>query len=488
MKLNMSTTRSTAPSILVVDGDDFGAGLLAADLREIGCRVEVCGRGQRLERLLERESWDAILADQDTVDLPTFAGVLAGAQPPVLVMMSGFGSIDDAVEAVRAGAADFLAKPVSGEQLRVSLGRALEQRDLRAENRRLREDLGQRYELGRLHSRCPRMREIFDTVRAVADTRATILIEGESGTGKTLLARGIHRHSSRAQAPFIEVNCGALPDNLLESELFGHERGAFTGAVKARAGKFEVADGGTLFLDEIACASLDLQVKLLRVLQDREFERLGSTQTQRVDVRIIAATNQPLLEEVRGGRFREDLFYRLNVLGLEVPPLRERPGDVVLLAERFLAELSRSYGREIAAFAPEAMAALTAHPWPGNVRELENSIERAVLLTRGDTVLLGSLPEALRVEGTLPSTGAGPGPLLAGRTLVLAGRSLREALEFAERELLLQALRENGGSRKATATQLGINRTTLFNKMTKFGLMGQAFEGLSPAEPDSSQR
>ena len=219
--LDMSTSNSTAPRVLLVDGDQFGAEVLAADLRQVGCVVEICGSDQGLPELLEAGPWDAILADQDTAGLESFHETLRQDDPPVLVMMAGFGSIDDAVGAVRAGAADFLSKPVSGEQLRVAMGRALEQRALRVENRQLRQDLGQRYELGQLHSRCRRMREVFDTVRQVADTRATILIEGESGTGKTLLARGIHRHSSRASAPFVEVNCGALPDTLLETELFG---------------------------------------------------------------------------------------------------------------------------------------------------------------------------------------------------------------------------------------------------------------------------
>ncbi len=469
MILDMSTSNSTVPRVLLIDGDQHGAEVLAADLRHAGCAVEICGSDEGLQGLLEAGAWDAILADQDTATLDSLQEALRQDDPPVLVMMAGFGSIDDAVGAVRAGAADFLSKPVSGEQLRVSMGRALEQRALRVENRQLRQDLGQRYELGQLHSRCRRMREVFDTVRQVADTRATILIEGESGTGKTLLARGIHRHSSRAAAPFVEVNCGALPDNLLETELFGHEKGAFTGADRDRPGKFEAADGGTLFLDEISSASLDLQVKLLRALQDREFERVGSTQTRRVDVRVIAASNRPLLEEVEAGRFREDLFYRLNVLGLAVPPLRERPGDVALLAERFLESLAESYCRPITGFDPAALAALTAHSWPGNVRELENSIERAVLLTQEGPVQPTALPEALRSPA--------PRPLPVPSAPALDGLSLRDALRAVERELIREALLENDGSRNATAAQLGINRTTLFNKMTKFGLMDLACEG-----------
>jgi DNA-binding NtrC family response regulator len=473
IKVNMSTILTQAPRLLLVDSDQFGTDLLRADLEAMGCEVEVCEGGKRLERLLAHSNWDAILADQDTASLNMFARTLAAPNPPVLVIMAGFGSIDDAVEAVRAGAADFLTKPVSSDQVRVSLDRALEKRDLRNENQRLREEMGERFALGNLHSRSDKMRDIFEMVRNVADTRATILIEGESGTGKTLLARTIHSSSSRTAAPFVEVNCGALPDNLLESELFGHDRGAFTGAIKTKAGKFEAAHGGTIFLDEVSCASLDLQIKLLRVLQDREFEKVGSNETQRVDVRVIAATNQPLHKEVAEGRFREDLFYRLNVLGLAVPPLRERRGDVVDLAERFLARAAESYGRKIMGFEPRAMSALTSHSWPGNIRELENLVERAVLVNRGPKISLDAFPPEF-VEHCDPdrfeSLEEGNAPLR------LDGRTLKQALEGAESALICQTLRENDGSRNRTALQLGINRTTLFNKMTKFALMDLEFD------------
>ena len=447
--------------------------MLAADLAENGHEVELCTGGRRLERLLEREDWDAVIADQETAPLSAFRDALDRPDPPVLVLLAGFGSIDDAVEAVRGGAADYLSKPISSEQLRVALGRALEQRELRAENRRLREDLGERFELGKLKSRSPVMQKVFEVVRSVADTRATILIEGESGTGKTLLARSIHQHSSRSHEPFVEVNCGALPDNLLESELFGHVRGAFTGAIKDRAGKFAVADRGTIFLDEIACASADLQVKLLRVLQDREFERVGDTRTRQVDVRVIAASNRPLREEVAEGRFREDLYYRLNVLGLEVPPLRERPGDVIMLAERFLKRIAAEYARRVEGFGPQAMALLTAHSWPGNVRELENSVEHAVLLSRGTQVLAEALPEAVRAaaeNARIPTDEAPPLDALPG---ILP---LRDALDCTEREIILRTLERTNGSRKETAEILQVNRTTLFNKMKKYNLMDLSFE------------
>ncbi len=463
--------------LLLVDSDEFAAEMLASDLSGLGYDVERCSSPKRLERLLHHEPWAAVVSDADTAGVAVFQTLLDGPEPPVLILLAAFGSIDDAVEAVRAGASDYLSKPVSSDQLRVALERSLERHELREENRRLREDLDERFELGQLKSRSPAMKRVFDTVRTIADTKATILIQGESGTGKTILARSIHRHSSRTAQPFIEVNCGALPDNLLESELFGHVRGAFTGAVKDRPGKFEAADKGTIFLDEIACASMDLQVKLLRVLQDREFERLGSSVTQRVDVRIIAATNQPLAQEVEAGRFREDLYYRLNVLGLEVPPLRERPGDVMLLAEHFLARFAAEYEKEAQSFSPAVQALIAGHSWPGNVRELENSIERAVLLSPGAEIEIDALPEAVR--GDQRHQLQGP-PLDALPSLL----PLRDAVESTERTLIMHALTTLGGSRKRTAAVLGVNRTTLFNKMKKYNLMDFAPE----ASDDSSPR
>ena len=466
MVVDMSRTVVSAPRLVILDEDTFGAEVLQHELEAFGCEVQVCSERAELVAALEEGPVDAVLADLETCPATDFQDLLERPDAPVLLVLSGFGSVDDAVAAVRAGAADFLAKPLSGDRLRVALDRALERRDLTTENRRLREDLGQRYELGNLVSTSPLMQQVFERVRAVADTTATLLIEGESGTGKTLLARSAHAASSRATGPFIEVNCGALPESLLESELFGHVRGAFTGADRDRPGKFEAADGGTIFLDEIATASLDLQVKLLRVLQDRVFEPVGSTETRRVDVRVVAATNERLREAVAEGRFREDLYYRLHVVPLELPPLRERRGDVAFLAERFAAEVAATHGRPFEGFDPRALAALAGHDWPGNIRELQNVVERAVLLSTSPRISSEALPEEL-AAGELSPLALSGGQLDA----LLDGRDLRQALELAERTLIENALLENRGSRKATAQRLGINRTTLFNKMTRFGLM-----------------
>ncbi len=458
--------------VLVLEADEGSARELGAQLSERGYRVRTSGGGRALERLLRSEEFDVILADPELAAVGELLALCDADTPPAVVLLAAFGSIHEAVEAMRAGAADYLTEPVGADQLLLAVGRAAEGRELRAENRRLRADLGERYELGRIQSRDAAMRRVFETLEAVADTRATILVTGESGTGKSLLARSIHQRSSRRAAPFVEVNCGALPDALLESELFGHVRGAFTGAIKDRAGKFEAADGGTIFLDEIATASPDLQVKLLRVLQERQFERVGDAATRTVDVRVIAATHADLAAEVAAGRFREDLYYRLHVVAVHVPPLRERPADVPFLAAQFVARLADEHGRGDLELSPEALARLLEHPWPGNVRELENALERAVLLARGPRIEPEDLP-----PGLTPRPGSGPRAFAP--SLPDAGEpypSLREALEAPERAILIDALRRCGGRRNETARLLAVNRATLFNKMRKYGLLGLSFE------------
>jgi DNA-binding NtrC family response regulator len=488
MFLDVSTPLDNALArVLIVDDDPDQAAELSERLERSGCATQLSGGGPRLERVLRAESFDAVLTDQNTAPLERFEKLLGSPDAPALILLAGFGSIHDAVQAVRAGAADYLSRPISDEQLSIALRRALEERRLRSENARLRADLGERFQLGSILSRAPAMLRVFETVQAVADTQATILIEGESGTGKTMLARAVHRHSSRSEGPFIEVNCGALPDSLLESELFGHVRGAFTGAVRDKAGKFEAAEGGTIFLDEIACASLDLQVKLLRVLQDRVFERVGDTATRQADVRIIAAANVDLAEEVAEQRFRQDLYYRLKVVSLEVPPLRDRPGDVPLLAEYFLNKYRREYERDVAGFAPEALAAITAHPWPGNVRELEHCLERSVLLAGGGRIEARDLPPELAPSADSADSADFPaGGAIQPPVDVMPGiRPLKDALESSERDLILRALQATCGSRKETADRLGVNRTTLFNKMKKYNLMDLEFDGDAAADEDA---
>jgi two-component system response regulator AtoC len=380
-----------------------------------------------------------------------------------VVLLSAFGSVQDAVQAMRHGAADFLGKPFAADQVLVAVDRALEQSALKKENRALREALDDRLRLDNVVGADPRMQSIFKTVQAVASTRTTVLITGESGTGKTLLARALHALSNRKHGPFVEVNCGALPESLLESELFGHQKGAFTGAVRDKIGKFEAAAGGTIFLDEIGTSSPAFQVKLLRVLQDRVVERVGDTRTIPVDVRVVLATNKDLEKAVAAGEFREDLYYRIHVVAIEMPPLRARTSDIAPLAEHFLRRFAAEHGRPALRFTPRALTALTDAPWPGNVRQLENVVERAVVLGgNGDVLDTDDLPVPAR-----PPTGSAP-----PRDGVPAGTPLplREALALPERRILEHALAHCGGNRERAAKVLGINRSTLFHKLRKYGI------------------
>jgi DNA-binding NtrC family response regulator len=423
----------------------------------------VTSPAEALERLRGSE-FDLVLAERSGDRALPDAAREAPCAPAVL-LLDAFGHASDAVEEVRRGAFECLSLPVSTAQLVLAVRRALESRRLEHENRALREGLERQFDLEGMRSRDPRMRRVFDVVRAVADSSATVLIEGESGTGKTMLARALHAHSGRADRPFVHVNCGALPGSLLESELFGHVKGAFTGAVRDRAGKFEAAADGTIFLDEIATASSDLQVKLLRILETRCYERVGDTRTSESAARVVAATNQLLEDEVAAGRFREDLFYRINVVRVELPPLRERLADVPMLVDQFLARFAEEHGRPDARLAPEALALLSAHAWPGNVRQLQHALERAVLLAPGSVLR----PEDLGPEFAAAAGDAAVPP--SGAELPLG--PLRAALEVAERRQVLRALEHTGGNRTAAAALLDINRATLFNKMRKYKL--QAF-------------
>ncbi len=383
-----------------------------------------------------------------------------------VILMTGYAGADSAVEAVGAGAFDLLSKPIIDQELLASLRRAVDQNRIEQENKRLRSELDRRTGLENIVSHDPRMLRIFDVIDSVADTRATILITGENGTGKSMIARAVHKRSSRAQQPFVEVACGALPDNLLESELFGHAAGSFTGATSAKIGKFLQAAGGTIFLDEIGTASTALQIKLLRVLQEFEFEAVGDNQTIQVDTRCILATNENLEQAVQEGTFRQDLFYRINVIHLELPALRERPADIPMLVERFLMKSLSEVNKEIEGFTPDALDAMVSYAWPGNIRELENVVQRAVLLTKSPRIGLEMLPPALL------------GGMSGARSYHTIGQdqTLREALEGPERQIILDVLRANSFSRNLTACQLGINRTTLYKKMKKLGIENYEFQ------------
>ncbi len=459
--------------VLVVDNDALVRTSIAHLLRDDGYEAIACASGdEALEVLRRREEdgapVDAVISD---VSMPGMSGtdllrvIRERFEGTGVVLLTGYATMESAVEAMRLGACDYLAKPVVDEELRCALARALRESALARENLRLRRRLDDRSALSRLIGQDPRMRRVHELVEAVAPSRTTVLMCGESGTGKTLVARAIHERSDRADGPFIDLACGSIPESLLESELFGHVRGAFTGAVCDKAGKFLAANGGTLFLDEINSASAAMQLKLLRVIQDRRFEPVGSNETIEVDVRLVLASNQELEDLVAAGEFREDLYYRINVVRIDLPPLRERLGDVPLLAERFLARICDELGRTIVGFSDEAMAALMAYTYPGNVRELENLIERAAVLCRGQTIGLEDLPGHVIGSDERPAgvRGAAGGSLWNRRPLV-------EALREPERRIIEEALAANGWNRSRTAEALGINRTTLYKKMRQLGI------------------
>lgn len=450
-------------SLLVVDDDQHILEAMADYLRSLGHRTETASTCQQaIERMAEFPFevviCDVNLPDQDGFQLLEWA--TQNSPESSVIMLTGYGTIESAVEAIRVGAFDYLTKPVIDDELNLAIQRALGQRAIVEENKSLRKQLNERFGLSNIVGRDYKMQKMFDLIESVADTRATVMVLGESGTGKTMTARAVHQLSSRGDQPFVEVACGALPDTLLESELFGHVAGAFTGATHDKEGKFLQADGGTIFLDEIATASPSLQVKLLRVLQDREFEPVGGTTTHKVDVRLILATNEDLEERVRQGTFRQDLFYRINVISITQPPLRERMGDIPLLVEHYIGEMNERNGKDVKRFDDATIQVMQRYNWPGNVRELVNVVERAVVLARGETVMVDDLPENLRREDPNRNTLELPG----------SAGSLRSALVAPERQIILNALEQNGWNRQKTAAALNINRTTLYKKMKKYDI------------------
>lgn len=448
-------------TVLVVDDDPGHLESVLRILEREGLRVLSAPSGENALETLRNEEIRVVVTD---LMMPGMSGVAllraakAIAPHVEVVLMTAYGTVEAAVEAMKEGADDFLTKPLRRHQLVRTVKKALEKYRLLEENRRLREKVAQLSKVGGLVGSSPAFRSAMETVRQAAASNATILLLGESGTGKELVARAIHELSPRASSPFVPIDCAAIPESLLESELFGHEAGAFTGATRRKEGRFEKADRGTLFLDEVGEMSPAVQAKLLRAIQEGEFVRVGGTQPVRVDVRIVAATNRDLQQEVREGRFREDLYYRLHVVQIRLPPLRERHGDVPLLAAHFLRRFSEENRREFEGFSPEALRALEAYSWPGNVRELENAIERAVVLARGSRIELEDLPEtvreAVRQEGATPSD----------RAIVIP---FGTPMEEIERRVIEETLRRTGGDKALAARILGVSTRTIYRKIDR---------------------
>jgi two-component system response regulator HydG len=445
----------TGIDILVVDDEQVHRYMLCTMFREWGYNCVEADDGDTAVSVVERRDFDAVLMDVKMVrmsGLEAFARINELKPSLPVIIMTAYSSVDDAVDLIKQGAHDYLTKPLDFERLKLTLMRALDHH--RVEERKLEASPAPDQLDTPIIGASPEMAELLEMVSYVAPTEATVLITGESGTGKELVAETLHRNSERNGKPFVKVNCAALAENLLESELFGHEKGAFTGADKQRDGTFMQADEGTLFLDEIGETSAAMQVKLLRVLQEGELQRVGGEQTLHVDVRIIAATNRDLEQEVEEGNFREDLYYRLNVVTLEVPPLRQRQGDIELLANNFIARFTEKNRRTVDSVSREFMEHLDAYPWPGNVRELENAIERAVILMRGTHLTEKSLPLTVQKHFQAHPDRSGTRPA---------------TLQEAEKELIFQTLEETGGNKSEAARRLGITRKTLQNKLQKYG-------------------
>jgi DNA-binding NtrC family response regulator len=444
--------------LLVVEDDDAMRALLVEELRDAGFQVSAAHGGRTGAELARAEAVDVLITDLRMPDLDGFdliRDVQAMEQPPHIVMITAFGSIETAIKAVKLGAYDYITKPFEIEELVLVADKAMRERSLRQEVVRLRREVEERYQLADIVGQSAAMQELFTMVRRVGPSMASVLITGESGTGKELVARAIHNHSPRADGAFVAVNLAAIPDTLIEAELFGYKRGAFTDARQDHPGMFVEADGGTLFLDEIGELAPGLQAKLLRVLQEREIRPLGATKQQKVDVRVIAATNRDLEEMMRDGQFREDLYYRLNVVQLAIPPLRHRPDDIAALANHFLDKLvGRGDRARRVRLAAETERLLLAYPWPGNVRELENVIERGVTLCQGEELTPDDLPPHVRERRD---------------TDYLAGAVARRlTLDELEREYIQRVLEDEGGNKTRAAQRLGLDRKTLYRKLEEY--------------------
>jgi len=458
------------PKILIVDDEPLMRISIADALIAEGYDVKGVESGRDGIYLTSKNSYDIIITD---LKLPEVDGIeilktsLKYSPKTKVIMITAYGSVDTAVQAMKQGAYDYITKPFSMEELLIIVRHLIEFRELEYENLQLREKIDEKYAFEGIVGHSAKMQEVLEKVKIVADTASTVLITGESGTGKELIANAIHYHSSRKDNPFIKVSCAALPETLLEAELFGYEKGAFTGALKQKKGRFELANSGTLFLDEIGEISPTIQVKLLRVLQERQFERLGGTETLNVDVRIICATQRDLKKEIKQGVFREDLYYRLNVVPIHILPLREREEDIVLIANSFIKKFSTQNNKEIEGISPEARDMLTNYPFPGNVRELEHAIERAVILGNNKYIQPLDMPEDILnfYKGGLKAS-----------IKASCSESLSRAIECFEKEYISKAIEEAKGNKTVAAERLGISRKTLWEKCKNLGLKKQQKE------------
>jgi len=445
------------PVILIIDDDTSLRRVLEYNLQEAGYAVATAASGEEGLRMFADVNPALVITDMKMPGMDgmqVLKSIKERSAETLVIIITAFGTVDIAVEAMKAGAYDYITKPFNRDELRLTVAKALQYTGLAAENRRLKSELSDRADFRTIVGSSPQMEKVFQVVRKVADSEASVLITGESGTGKELVARSIHAHSGRRDGAFVAINCAAIPRDLLESELFGHVKGAFTGAVKDKTGKFQLADGGTLFLDEVGELPVELQPKLLRALQEREIEAVGGTKTQKIDVRVVAATNLDMDKALADGSFREDLFYRLSVIPIHLPPLRERRDDIPLLLRYFCGK----HGCERVTFDKAALAVLTAYPWPGNVRELENLVERLLILRSSDMLTPDELPDKIR--GARPATG------MAVINLPDEGYPL----EQLEQEVVTAALERNNWNQTAAARFLRIPRHTLIYRMEKYGI------------------
>ncbi len=455
--------------VLIVDDDPVILEVVGDILKKNGYEVVAAPSGAAGMRELERKYFDLVLTDlvmPDVDGMEVLEHVVSTSPKAICIILTGHGTIKSSVEAIKKGAFDYITKPITADALLVVIEKALKFRNLEEENIRLKKELQQTYGYDNLVGTSNAIKNIYDLIEKVADTDGTVLISGASGTGKELIARAIHYNSSRSERPLVVINCGAIPEELLESELFGHEKGAFTGAYKSRIGRFEMANGGTIFLDEIGEMSPALQVKLLRVLQEKKFERVGGTKTIHVDVRIIAATNKNLTTAINKGKFREDLYYRLNVIPMKVPPLKQRKSDIPLLIDHFLKKFQKGAEKKITGFSPEAMDAMLKYDWPGNVRELENVIKRLTILCDDEVVSVDDLPEHIPHKGRAVR--------VVEEDFLEKGVTLHDAVEDYEKRLILGALERSDWVKTKAAKLLNINRTTLVEKIKKQNLTESA--------------